>query len=137
MWLVNGYPTFAAGEEKTQVDLPAGYGFRYLPSDKWLLNDMVHNLFPNPDAVYITYDIDFVPDSAAAAKAIKTVRTQSMMSKGSRRASRLHRGQQPGQMEYPWRRETAKVAPFRHRVAHERRCRLAGNGRSATTAVWR
>ena len=75
VWLVNGAPTFAAGEEKTQVDLPSGYGYRYLPSDKWLMNYMIHNLLPNPTDVYITYDIDFVPDTVPAAAKMRTVQT--------------------------------------------------------------
>ena len=29
VWLINGAPTFAAGEEKTNVQLPQGYGWRY------------------------------------------------------------------------------------------------------------
>ena len=37
-------------------------------SDKWILNYMIHNLTPRPTKVYITWDIDFVPDSAPGAK---------------------------------------------------------------------
>ena len=68
VWLLNSYPTFAAGEEKTTIQLPRGYGYHYNPSDRWIMNYMIHNLTPNPTRVSITYDIDFVPDSAAAAK---------------------------------------------------------------------
>jgi plastocyanin len=75
VWLINGRPTFAAGEEKTRVKLPRGFGWRYSPDDKWLLNHMIHNLLPNRDKVYITYDIDFVPDSSPAAKKIHQVKT--------------------------------------------------------------
>ena len=32
VWLINGAPTFAAGEEKTNVRLPKGFGWRYEPS---------------------------------------------------------------------------------------------------------
>src|SRR5918911_197066 len=42
VWLVNGYPTFAAGEEKTIFSLPQGYGFHSSPNDFWLLNYMIH-----------------------------------------------------------------------------------------------
>ncbi len=76
VWLVNGQPTFAAGEEKTIVDLPSGFGFRYSPQQAWHMNYMVHNLTPNPDTVYITYDIDFVPDGTPAAEGMREVRTQ-------------------------------------------------------------
>ena len=78
VWIVNGYPQFAAGEEKTIVDLPKGYGWRTEPTDHWIMNHMIHNLYPAPDKVYITYDIDFIPDSSPLAKKMKTVRTQWM-----------------------------------------------------------
>jgi plastocyanin len=67
VWLVNGYPTFAAGEEKTIAQLPQGFGLPYKPSDSWVLSYMIHNLTPNPTSVYLTYDIDFVPEGAGPA----------------------------------------------------------------------
>jgi plastocyanin len=73
VWLMNGYPTFAAGEEKTIFNAPQGYGYHYSPSDTWLMNYMIHDLTPTPTSVYITYDIDFVPDSAPAAQSITPV----------------------------------------------------------------
>jgi hypothetical protein len=74
VWLINGYPTFAAGEEKTTVVMPQGYGVRHEPGDSWLMNHMIHNLTPDPTSVYITYDIDFVPDSEPAAADITRVK---------------------------------------------------------------
>ena len=73
VWLINGIPTLAAGEEKTSVNLPQGYGFHSDPSDSWNLNYMIHNLTADPSSVRLTYDIDFVPDSAPAAKGITPV----------------------------------------------------------------
>ena len=70
VWLAKGYPTFAAGEEKTILQMPRGYGYHYDPSDRWIMNYMIHNLTPRPTQVSITYDIDFVPDSSPAAKSI-------------------------------------------------------------------
>jgi hypothetical protein len=67
VWVINGYPTFAAGEEKTITQLPQGFGLPYKPSDSWLLSYMIHNLTPNPTSVYLTYDIDFVPDGSGQA----------------------------------------------------------------------
>ena len=67
VWLMNGYPTMAAGEEKTTFQMPRGYGYHYSPSDGWIMNYMIHNLLPTPTRVSITYDIDFVPDGTAAA----------------------------------------------------------------------
>ena len=34
----------AAGEEKTALELPAPYGYRYSTTDTWYLNYMIHNL---------------------------------------------------------------------------------------------
>jgi hypothetical protein len=73
VWLINGYPTFAAGEEKTTFGLPKGYGLHHDPSDQWVMNYMIHNLTPDPTQVYVTYDIDFVPDSDPAAAGITPV----------------------------------------------------------------
>jgi len=66
VWLMNGYPTFAAGEEKTTFNSPPGYGYHFDPKDNWIMNYMIHNLTSQPTRVFITYDIDFVPDSFAA-----------------------------------------------------------------------
>jgi plastocyanin len=78
VWLVARqgglYPTFAAGEEKTIFSQPQGFGYHYDPSDGWIMNYMIHNLTPNPDSVYIKYDIDFVPDSEPAAQGITEVK---------------------------------------------------------------
>ena len=46
VWLAKGYPTFAAGEEKTTFQLPRGYGYHYSPSDT--LDHELHD--PQPDA---------------------------------------------------------------------------------------
>ncbi len=65
---------FAAGEEKTIVRFPNGYGYRYRASDRWLLNHMIHNLTPVPTEVYMVYEIDFIPKSSPRARGIEPVR---------------------------------------------------------------
>src|SRR3954447_21319816 len=70
VWLINSYPTFAAGEEKTIYNYPQGYGLHHDPKDSWVMNYMIHNLTPVPTKVFITYDVDFVPDSEPAAAGI-------------------------------------------------------------------
>ncbi|MEX1220263.1 MAG: hypothetical protein WEB05_07730 [Solirubrobacterales bacterium] len=65
---------FATGEEKTNVDLPDGYGLPYRASDLWVLNHMIHNLVPDPMTLYVTYTIDFIPANSAAATGIKLVK---------------------------------------------------------------
>src|SRR3954463_13094198 len=73
VWVMNGYPTFAAGEEKTIFNAPPGFGYHYKPSGGWIMNYMIHNLPPTPSKVFITYDIDFLPDSTEAAKGVTPV----------------------------------------------------------------
>ena len=75
VWLSNGQPLFAAGEEKTAAIAPPGYGWRYETSDRWDMNHMIHNLTPTPETVYITYELDFIPDGAPAAQGIQTIET--------------------------------------------------------------
>ena len=65
---------FAAGEEKTIMKLPKGFGYRYRASDRWVLNHMIHNLTPQRMRLYVTYTIDFIPDGSAAARGIRPVR---------------------------------------------------------------
>jgi hypothetical protein len=86
VWLTNGragagqnngyaglYPFMATGEEKTIYSMPKGYGYPIGASDHWFLNYMIHNLWANTAKVYITYDIDFVPDSSPLARGITPV----------------------------------------------------------------
>jgi len=104
VWLINGQPTFAAGEEKTQVSLPRPYGWRHDPADAWVLNHMVHNLLPNRDRVYLTYDIDFVPDSSPLARGMRTVQTRWLDVEGGSAypVFDVHRGSgRGGRFTYP------------------------------------
>jgi len=84
VWVVNGKPQFAVGEEKTIIQAPKGFGWRSLPGDRWLLNDMLHDLVGQPADVDIVWRIDFVPDTAPAADKLKTVHTQWMDVSGPR-----------------------------------------------------
>jgi plastocyanin len=80
VWLVGSRgdlrPTWAAGEEKTAVREPKGFGWRYRTHDKWLLNHMIHNLTPVATRVYITWEMDFIPLGARAAHDMHEVKTQ-------------------------------------------------------------
>src|SRR3954447_21279934 len=78
VWIMRNYPTFAVGEEKTIWQAPAGFGYRYDPSDPWIMNYMLHNLEPSTNKVYITYDIDFLPASEPAASGITEIKPQWM-----------------------------------------------------------
>jgi hypothetical protein len=65
---------FAAGEEKTIVTFPRGYGLPYRASEPWLLNHMIHNLTPVPARVNMVYEIDFIPRTSPRARGIRPVR---------------------------------------------------------------
>lgn len=58
-------PFFAAGEEKTILPFPRGYGMRVGANDSWLLLYMVHSAVPQPKTVWITYQIDYVAEQDA------------------------------------------------------------------------
>ncbi len=75
VWLKDLQPLFAAGEEKTAAIAPPGYGWRYRTSDRWDMNHMIHNLTPTPEKVFITYEIDFIPDGSPAAQGIQEIET--------------------------------------------------------------
>ncbi|HEY3186932.1 MAG TPA: hypothetical protein VGJ70_05635 [Solirubrobacteraceae bacterium] len=87
VWLMRGYPTFAAGEEKTITQFPKGFGYRYDPKDPWLLNYMLHNLITNRASVYLTWDIDFVPAAAARTRAAPSGPRSTSSSASPRRST--------------------------------------------------
>jgi hypothetical protein len=64
----------AAGEEKTALQLPAGFGYPYRTTDRWILNYMIHDLTARRFELWITYDIDFIPSTSPAAAGIRAVR---------------------------------------------------------------
>jgi hypothetical protein len=67
------YPFMAAGEEKTAVEFPPGFGYPIGASDKWILNYMIHNLTNKPQQVCITYDLNFVPATSPLASTMTAV----------------------------------------------------------------
>lgn len=84
VWLVNGAPTWAAGEEKTVFRSPKGFGYPYKTTDAWTMNHMIHDLVPQPTTVYITYDMDFLPATAPGAEKIIPTRTEWMDVEGGK-----------------------------------------------------
>ena len=83
VWLVGDSltslkPTFAAGEEKTYFNAPAGFGWRYTTEQTWVLNHMIHDLVASPQNVYLTYTLYFIPDTAPEAANITPIDTQWM-----------------------------------------------------------
>jgi hypothetical protein len=86
VWLSNGapgqgegnsigpiYPFFASGEEKTILEFPPGYGYPIGAKDHWILNYMIHNLTDTATKVYVTYDMEFVPETSPLAGSITPV----------------------------------------------------------------
>ncbi len=73
VWLAPGAgPTFASGEEKTNPKLPQGYGFKVGGDATWGLNYMIHALTADSGRqVYITWEIDWVPETNPARTDIK------------------------------------------------------------------
>jgi hypothetical protein len=66
-------PLFGGGEEKTVFHIPRGYGYPYKTSDRWSLDQMIHNQLPVPTRVRLVWDIDFIPASTPLARTVKPV----------------------------------------------------------------
>lgn len=64
-------PFMASGEEKTISPWPRGYGLPIKKTDSWDLLYMVHSAVPQTRIVYITYDVDFVPQAKADQLGLK------------------------------------------------------------------
>jgi plastocyanin len=62
---------FAAGEEKTVMALPSGYGYQYKATDRWILNWMLHNNLSDARPIWITYDVDLVPSTSPQAQGLQ------------------------------------------------------------------
>jgi hypothetical protein len=82
VWMSNGAPLIAAGEEKTQFTVPQGYGWRYSVTDQWVMNHMIHNLTSSPAKVYIDYELEFVRAGSPEAAGMKDIRTLWMDVRG-------------------------------------------------------
>jgi hypothetical protein len=74
VWIDSRYgPLFGGGEEKTVFHIPRGYGYPYKSSDRWTLNEMIHNQLPVPTRVRLVWDIDFIPANTPLARTVKPV----------------------------------------------------------------
>ena len=79
VWLPPSGGTLAAGEEKTIATLPQGYGIKLDATANWLLVHMLHNLTAEPDRkVYLTWQIDWVPETQPARTDISPIRGEFM-----------------------------------------------------------
>ena len=66
-------PFFFGGEEKTVFHIPRGYGYPYKASDRWTLDQMIHNQRPVPTRVRLVWNLDFIPASTSLARTVKPV----------------------------------------------------------------
>jgi plastocyanin len=75
VWLSpDGGPTFASGEEKSIPKFPQGYGIEVGGDATWGLNYMIHSLNSTSGRqVYITWEIDWVPQTVPARTDINPV----------------------------------------------------------------
>ena len=80
VWLApGGGPTFASGEEKTIASMPKGYGFPVEATANWGVNQMLHNLGQSDNRqVYLTWEIDWVPQTTPARTDIIPTRVRWM-----------------------------------------------------------
>jgi plastocyanin len=79
VWIVHGNPTFASGEEKTEAMLPQGYGGLVGATENWGVNQMIHNLNQSDNRqVYLTWEIDWVPQTTPARTDIRPANTRWM-----------------------------------------------------------
>ena len=77
VWLVHGNPTFASGEEKTTATMPQGYGGKVGATENWGINEMIHNLGASENReVYMTWEIDWVPETTPARTDIVATNTR-------------------------------------------------------------
>jgi plastocyanin len=85
VWVApNGGPTFASGEEKTIVKQPQGYGFKTGGDARWIINQMIHSLNASENRqVYMTWEIDWVPETTPSRTDIKPVNIRWMDVAGS------------------------------------------------------
>ena len=68
----NGFKLpFGAGEEKTVVTLPDGYGYPVYSDQSWIINDMIHNLTPATIKAKIIYDLDWTPMESTLGQSLK------------------------------------------------------------------
>ena len=134
-----GGPTFASGEEKTIVKMPQGYGAKVGGDEYWGLNYMIHSLNPRGGRqVYITWEIDWVPETTPARTDINPTRVQWLdvagapqLYPGLRRRARL-RHQRRRQVRLPRRGpDRSQRARVRGALEHQPQPQVGRAGRRA------
>ncbi len=127
VWLSNLQPLFAAGEEKTEIRAPAGYGWRHRADDVWVMNHMIHNLTPTPADVYIDYELDFVPAGTAPMQEVRTL-WMDVMGTQIYPVFDVHRGAGGRDGRYTYPDESRQQGYARHRTTIQEDGVLVGTG---------
>lgn len=70
-WMGSRDASFFAGEEKTIIQYPKGFGIPVTGKEDWFLSYMLHNFTSTPEQIYLTWQIDFVPQDSAGARLIQ------------------------------------------------------------------
>jgi hypothetical protein len=65
---------YGFAEEKTIGQFPAPYGYAVKATDVWAVNYMLHNETPDAKAVWVQYDLDWVPATSARGRHMKPAR---------------------------------------------------------------
>ncbi len=79
VWIPPNGGRLAAGEEKTIAMMPQGYGMKLPATANWGLLHMLHNLTAQPNrSVYLTWQIDWVPETTPARTDISRIRGEFM-----------------------------------------------------------
>lgn len=65
---------FAFAEEKTVGEMPEGYGYPLRADDVLAINYMLHNGTAEPEVVWITYEIDWVPANTVLGRTTEPAR---------------------------------------------------------------
>ena len=129
VWLINGQPDVRGRRGEDERQAAAGFGWRHEPDDRGCSTTWSTTCCPNRDRVYLTYTLDFIPDSSPAAKGMRQVKTRWLDVEGGKAypVFDVHRGSGA---------QRALHLPRRRARRLRRRARAQPAGRSSATACW-
>ncbi len=79
VWLGPNSASFGTGEEKSIPRYPQGYGLKVRGDADWTINQMIHNLNASDNReVYITWTIDWVPETAPPRTDIEPLKIKGL-----------------------------------------------------------
>lgn len=81
-WKIGDESVFPAGEEKSIIQFPKGFGYPLKGGEPWRMNYMIHNLTPRPARVYLTWHLDYLPERYATSMRPVYVHWMDVVSNG-------------------------------------------------------